>query len=465
MSSNSENLTYKIIRNECNSGNYKPLKYLNIQDNEFIIEILDEYRDIHSDYINFDIATDIDMATILTLYNHTWYKLLPKETRLNEEFSIQYLINWSGLISLSSVESELLEKKSFVIELIKKSPAFIPEVPQDMINNIETFNYVYDYTISRGFGCLLLLEFPDELINIEEIAIKLVKSNSYAIEKLNQCNKNNIKLAKIVASKYSMAIEYLSDEMRDNEEVIKIAVNKCGWTLQFASDRLKDNYDIVLDAVMNEPLNRIELYKHIVIYTNMYIYGMDDYDDIDTSTPFNYISFKYASDRLKQDASIIKAALLRYPMAINELSKDIVTNENLYIDKRDNFYYLNFVYDNDIYTVSKVCAELKNILYNIRYKLLNINYSIEYNRIIEFIKLKIKNSTDIPLYRVSMKIVNNDNLYQLIYYDDYIDDGYVLCQGCVSIVETLYIFMNKICDDINCHMEVDYYSDSFSDDD
>ncbi len=154
--------------------------------------------------------------------------------------------------------------------------------------------------------CGLVLQYATpELQNDFDVGLAAVRNNSFALEFVSSRLKNNLEIVRAACEHDPNFIRYAGLEVRDNKEFMLPLVKEFGGNIfKLASARLQNDLEIVCAACKHDP--------DLIQYT-----GLEARDNKEFMLPlvkeFGGSIFKLASDRLRNDLEIARAACKHDP--------------------------------------------------------------------------------------------------------------------------------------------------------
>ena len=381
-----ENLTYKIITKEFEEYNFEPLKFLTIEDKNFILESNKTFC-IDISYIDEKLYDDYDICMMVILENCDYFYKIPEKFKKDKIFMVEFIkhvrIYYGNKFNIVDVVTEYLydddkimeeliqhwmNTNTYTVQEFLKKHDYNPKIVNMACKYI---NINYDFF---GFKSIIKHFKKDE-----DICSKLANAFGFSIIFMTEEMRSNYQIIKLAVKSSPMSLKYASDELRNNEEIVRTAVRNCGWALRYASLRLRNNYNVVMDAVMNEPLkDRLDISSEIkFIKYEIFRTGYAQY-----KLP-THISLTYASSRLRKNKDIVRAAIERYPMAVKGVNKDLLTKRSLYIDKDDKYENMFSLYfdlnEKKNYKIATVSYTLQEDLYYIMSDIIDEYYKHHYS--------------------------------------------------------------------------------------
>lgn len=144
---------------------------------------------------------------------------------------------------LRCVPKEFYKNQEFVKEVVKVQPVSLRFVDDEIITR-----EIAEIAVEKDPFTLNLTPFKTD----EELGIKAVKKNPYALEWLREL-RDNFNVVKAAVEKEGFSLEYVSERLQNNYDIVKTAVS-CegqGSSIKFASDELKANKELAIIAIKN----------------------------------------------------------------------------------------------------------------------------------------------------------------------------------------------------------------------
>ncbi|CAK0817206.1 unnamed protein product [Prorocentrum cordatum] len=116
------------------------------------------------------------------------------------------------------------------------------------------------------------------------------KKNGTSLEHASARLKDDTGTVRIACEERGVSLKYASERLKDDAEVVRIACKNDGLSIEYASDRLRDDKCTVLFAFKN------------------------------SSSP---TLLSYVSERLKDDAEVVRKACQRNPMSLEHASEKL----------------------------------------------------------------------------------------------------------------------------------------------
>ena len=218
----------------------------------------------------------------LALNDLTNVHLIPEIlTYYNKDKEIAKLYIKSNPYRIEDIDDELLQNKSFIVDLIEDGHIHLShlfyagkkeilseymhdkELVKKMLhNNPKDFEKLPDHFKSdpiilthliakKGYGSYI--KFGDEKFkNDKKNFLLALSNNSYALEYGNAEQKNNTEIVLAAVRNDGTALKYASEELKNNKKIVLAAVRNDGIALEFAGEELKNNKEIVSAAVNNK---------------------------------------------------------------------------------------------------------------------------------------------------------------------------------------------------------------------
>lgn len=279
------------------------------------------------DYIPNNLYNKLDFLLEAIKYNSYFFQFLPDDLKQNKDFSLLYT-KINGMI-VEYLSEELRNDKDIIISAIRNNSNSIQYIGEKLKNDIDIIiesinlkcdidlipkHFLYNETIIRliikNNIYIKVLCFPDNLKYNKELALKLVKMNSFIFNKFCTELKNDEDIALVAVSEATCSFKCLSKSLQNNRNIVIASIDKCSSNLRFVNDVFKDDDEIVNLAIS----------KHV-----------------------NNIG--YASDRFKNNKSLAMALLEKNGNIVNVLSNNLKKDKDIITKAVSSGYSLQYVYE------------------------------------------------------------------------------------------------------------------------
>lgn len=217
----------------------------------------------------------------------------------NKEELILLLEN--NLTSLYYANKTFASDRDVVIAAVKKSGLEMSYVDAKFYDDKD----IVLLALKTGQVSEIMKLVSPRLKDDDDVALLALKKDVFSLKYLSHKYQDNKEL---ILSKKLFDLEGVSERLKADREVVLMSVSLVGENLKYASSKLQDDAEIVLNAVKNSACET---------------------------------AFKYASERLRGNETIAKAAIKNFWDACQYLSPEGRNNKEimLYVLKKDGSYF------------------------------------------------------------------------------------------------------------------------------
>ena len=265
------------------------------------------------------------------------FKKLVDSNFTNSEFTlIENVLEYAG--------NEITSDKNLMLEYIKKDPRNFCFINSDLQKEKEYIKEVVSecpgaikYTMFTADEDIALLALAKNRNVFDDLAPQLRNSEAFVLKAVKQGVKfsfyeermsNNAYALEMIKEKGEL-LSYANKELQDNEDVVLEACKKSYLSFEFASSRLKNDRNYVKKIISIKPL--------AIRFTNY----IDDKELALLAVSKNGLALAHLSDRLKDDEEIVMTAVGNNGKSLQSASKRLKLDKRYLIQalKSDNSYY------------------------------------------------------------------------------------------------------------------------------
>ena len=304
-------------------------------------------------FLTIDEKMSINVAFDILKINISSIEFMPFNIRDNENIML-YIVNKDGLLIIHG-SLRIQNTKSIIIAAILSNKTVL-DYGYININNFKDDNDIIQAAILQE--PILIANFPDN----KDLALKAI-SVDYTV------------------------FEFISKDLKKDKDVIIHSINN-GLTLEYIDNDLKYDKDILDVALLKNINNHKYLPNDLKIDLLKKGWLSDNEEFMLDIVNIDGMLLNYGSKNIRQNYSIIIAALINNKNVINLLNKnDILINliyeieynyEKSYLKLRDIIKYINYVSNTKNYNklLKLLLTKYKNIcIKKINKKYININYN------------------------------------------------------------------------------------------